>query len=67
VELHKKRQQPLLEFPDVLVFSPVPDPYVSLTPTELAAFGIGPASISNDDDDDEEEEVCDDEEMKDDE
>jgi hypothetical protein len=28
-----------------------PRPYDSLTPTELAAFGIGPARVSSDDDD----------------
>jgi hypothetical protein len=36
---------------------PVPDPYASLTPAELAAFGIGPSHASadyNDDIDDEE-------------
>jgi hypothetical protein len=30
-----------------------PDPYTSLTPVELAAFGIGPARVSDDDDDEE--------------
>jgi hypothetical protein len=49
----------------VPVFSPVPDPYASLTPTELAAFGISPAHVSDDDDD--EEQVGDDEETEDDE
>jgi hypothetical protein len=44
---------------------PVPDPYASLTPAELAAFGIGPARVDNDDDDDDE--VRDDEETEDDE
>jgi hypothetical protein len=27
----------------VPVFPPVPDPYASLTPAELATFGIGPS------------------------
>jgi hypothetical protein len=36
---------------DVPVFPPVADPYGSLTPAELAAFGIGLAHISSDDDD----------------
>jgi hypothetical protein len=50
----------------VLVYPPVPDPYASLTPTELAAFGIGP-SRSPVDSDDEEEEANDVEGMEDDE
>jgi hypothetical protein len=29
----------------------VPDPYGSLTPAELAAFGIGPTHVSSNDDD----------------
>jgi hypothetical protein len=29
----------------------VPDPYGSLTPAELASFGIGPAHVSSNDDD----------------
>jgi hypothetical protein len=49
-----------------------PDPYGSLTPAELAAFGIGPAHISFDDDDeaqadDDEAQADDDEEKEDDE
>jgi hypothetical protein len=52
------------EFPDVPVFLPVPDPYNSLTPAELAAFGIGPARVSSDDDD---EAQADDDETEDDE
>jgi hypothetical protein len=32
---------------------PVPDPYASLTPAELAAFSIGPTHIFDDDDDEE--------------
>jgi hypothetical protein len=71
--IHSQRDEPLLEFPDVPVYPPILDPYASLTPTELAAFGIGPAHApdddDNDDDDDEEEEeeANDDEETKDDE
>jgi hypothetical protein len=63
--IHSQRDEPLQEFPDVPVFPPVPSPYGSLTPAELAAFGIGPARASSDDDDeaqdDEEEETKDDE------
>jgi hypothetical protein len=60
--IHSQWDEPLLEFPDVLVFLPVPDPYASLTPAELGAFGIGPARVSDD-----EEHTGDDEEMEDDE
>jgi hypothetical protein len=63
--IHSQRNEPLQEFPDVPVFPPVLDPYGSLTPTELAAFGIGPARISFDDDD--EAQANDDEETEDDE
>jgi hypothetical protein len=52
-----------LEFLDVPVFLIVLDPYGSLTPAELAAFGIGPARVSDDD----EEQADDDEEMENDE
>jgi hypothetical protein len=55
---------------DEPVYPPVLDPYASLTPNELAAFGIGPshAPAGNDDDDDgDEEEANDDEETEDDE
>jgi hypothetical protein len=38
--IHSQWDEPLQEFPDVPVFPPVPDPYGSLTPMELAAFGI---------------------------
>jgi hypothetical protein len=59
--IHSQRDELLQEFPDVPVFPPVPDPYGSLTPAELAAFGIGPARASSNDDDeaqdDEEEEI----------
>jgi hypothetical protein len=64
--IHSQWNEPLLEFSDVPVLPPVPDPYASLTPTELAAFGIGPARVDDDEDDDDEE-VRDDEEMEDDE
>jgi hypothetical protein len=63
--IHSQRDEPLQEFPDVPVFPPVPDPYGSLTHTELAAFGIGPARVSSDDDD--EAQANDDEETEDDE
>jgi hypothetical protein len=46
------------------VFPPVLDPYASLTPAELVAFGIGHAHVSNDD---YEEQAGDDEETEDDE
>jgi hypothetical protein len=63
--IHSQRDKPLQEFPDVPVFPPVPDPYGSLTPAELAAFGIGPARASSDNDDEaqdyDEEETEDDE------
>jgi hypothetical protein len=49
--IHSQRDELLQEFPDVSVFPPVPDPYGSLTPAELAAFDIGPARASLDDDD----------------
>jgi hypothetical protein len=57
--IHSQRDEPLLEFPDVPVFPPVLNPYASLTPAELAAFGIGPARVN---DDDEEEDAADDNE-----
>jgi hypothetical protein len=63
--IHSQRDEPLQEFPDVHVFPPVPDPYGSLTPAELATFGIGPAHVSSDDDD--EAQAGDDEETEDDE
>jgi hypothetical protein len=50
----------------VPVFPPIPDPYASLTPAELAAFGISLARAP-DDDDDEEEATNDGEEVEDDE
>jgi hypothetical protein len=63
--IHNQQDEPLQEIPDVPIFSPVPDPYGSLTPAELAAFGIGPARVSLDDDD--EAQVDNDEDMEDDE
>jgi hypothetical protein len=62
--IHSQRDEPLQEFPDVLVFPPIPDPYTSLTLAELAAFGIRLAHVSDDDD---EEQAGDDEETPDDE
>jgi hypothetical protein len=59
--IHNQWDEPLLEFPDVTVFPPVPNPYASLTLTELASFGIGPTHALDDDDDDDEEEANDDE------
>jgi hypothetical protein len=48
--IHSQWDEPLQEFPDVPVFPVIPDPYGSLAPAELAAFGIGPARVSSDDD-----------------
>jgi hypothetical protein len=65
-----QRDELLLEFSDVPFYPLVPDPYDSLTPVELAAFGISPACVDDSDDDDDEEEeeaAVDDEEMEDDE
>jgi hypothetical protein len=52
--IHSHRDEPLLEFPDVPIYPPVADPYASVTPAELAAFGLGPsyAPVGSDDDDD---------------
>jgi hypothetical protein len=63
--IHSHRDESLQEFPGVPVFPPVFDPYDSLTPAELAAFGIGPALVSSNDDD--EAQVDDNEETEDDE
>jgi hypothetical protein len=62
--IHSQRDELLHEFPDIPVFPPVPDPYASLTPAELASFGIGRAHVFDDDD---EEQADDDEETEDDE
>jgi hypothetical protein len=57
--IHSQWDEPHLEFPDVPVYPPVPDPYASLTPTKLATFGISPSYAlagsddNNDYDDDE--------------
>jgi hypothetical protein len=48
--IHSQRDESLQEFPDVPVFPPIPDPYSSLTPTELASFSIGPTRVSSNDD-----------------
>jgi hypothetical protein len=63
--IHSQHDEPLQDFPDVPIFPPVHDPYSSLTPAELVAFGIGPARVSSDDDD--EAQADDDEETEDDE
>jgi hypothetical protein len=49
----------------VPIYPHVPNPYASLTPAELATFGIGPsrAPASSDDDDDDKEEANDDEQL----
>jgi hypothetical protein len=49
--IHSQRDEPLQEFPDIPIFPPVPDPYSSLTPAELAAFGFVPARVSSDNND----------------
>jgi hypothetical protein len=63
--IHSQWYEPLQEFPDIPIFLLVPDPYGSLTPAELAAFGIGHARVSSDDND--EAQVDDDEETENDE
>jgi hypothetical protein len=63
--IHSQWDELLQEFPNVPIFPPVPDPYSSLTPFELAAFSIGPAHVSSDDDD--EAQAANDEETEDDE
>jgi hypothetical protein len=49
----------------VHVYPLVPDPYASLTPAELAAFGRGPSHAPTDYDDGDEEAANDDEETED--
>jgi hypothetical protein len=49
--IHSQQDEPVQEFPDVPIFPLVLDPYGSLTPAELAAFGIGSARVFSDDDD----------------
>jgi hypothetical protein len=63
--IHIQRDEPLLEYPNVPVFPPIPEPYASPTSTELDAFDIGPAHVSDNDDD--EEKADDDKETEDDE
>jgi hypothetical protein len=65
VIIHSLRDEPLQEFLDVPIFPPVSDPNGSLTPAELAAFGIGSTRVSSDDDN--EAQANDDEETEDDE
>jgi hypothetical protein len=65
--IHSQRDEPFQEFPNVPVFPLIPDPYASLTPVELAAFGIGPSHAPARYDDDDEEASDDDEENEDDE
>jgi hypothetical protein len=48
--IHSQRDEPLHEFSDVPIFLPVPDPYASQTPIDLATLDIGPAHVSDDDD-----------------
>jgi hypothetical protein len=64
--INSQRDEPLLEFLDIPIFPPIPAPYASLTPAELAAFGIGPAHV-DDDDNDGDDEANDNKEMEDDE
>jgi hypothetical protein len=51
--MHSQQDEPLLEFLDMPVYPPVLDRYASLTPAELAAFGISLACAPDDDDDEE--------------
>jgi hypothetical protein len=63
--IHSQQDEPLQEFPDMPVFVSVPDPYASLTPAELATFGIGPsrapARYDDEEADDDDKETEDDE------
>jgi hypothetical protein len=64
--IHSQWDDPLPEFLNVTVYPPVPNPYASMTPAELAAIGIGPSHApadSDDDDDDDEEAANDDKKM----
>jgi hypothetical protein len=60
--IHYQWDEPHIEFRDEPVYPPVPDPYASLTPAELAAYGIGPtrAPAGNDDNDNGDEEAAND-------
>jgi hypothetical protein len=49
--IHSQQDEPVQEFPDIPIFPLVLDPYGSLTPVELATFGIGSARVFSDDDD----------------
>jgi hypothetical protein len=49
--IHSQWDELLQEFPNVLIFLPVPDPYSSLILVELTAFNIGHARVSSNDDD----------------
>jgi hypothetical protein len=60
-----QQDEPLLDFLVVPVYPPVPNHYASLTPAELAAFGIIPSHAPAGSDDDDGEEANDDEEMED--
>jgi hypothetical protein len=51
--IHSQWDEPLLEFPNIAMFPPVPDPYASLTLAKLATFSIGPAHVFDDDDEEE--------------
>jgi hypothetical protein len=62
--IHSQQDELLQEFPDVPVFLPIPNPYASLTPAELATFSICPTNVPDDID---EEQADDDEETEDDE
>jgi hypothetical protein len=63
--IHSQWDEPLLEFSGVPIFPPVPNPYASLTPAKLAAFGIGLTRALDDDNNDDEEVAIDDEETED--
>jgi hypothetical protein len=65
--IHSQRDESLIDFPDVPIYPHVPDSYASLTPAELATFGIRPSLASADYDDDDEGAANDEEETKDDE
>jgi hypothetical protein len=45
--IHSQQDEPLEEFLDIPVFPPVPNPYASLTPVELATFDIFNSSTSS--------------------
>jgi hypothetical protein len=39
--IHNQRDDPLLELTEESIYSPILDPFASLTHTELASFGVG--------------------------